>query len=188
MKLELKGYIIIISALSYISLASAESRNFADNIMPDTIDYNRTRLFLEAPQLSIKYSSLSYCAEGFAIGYPIISPSGEKSSLWVDDIRMHHLESMYETDIDQELWNTFNQDFVGSRCYIKNGLYYRFDRFRDGLIIYYEAVPKEMRNVADNIMKSVKTRPQKSDDNPLDRNKRTEYDMDNNKLIRKNTP
>ena len=45
-----------------------------------------------------------------------------------------------------------------------------------------------MRNVADNIMKSVKTRPQKSDDIPLDRNKRTEYDMDNNTLIRKNTP
>lgn len=186
MKVDLKRYIIIaISTLLYINLASAECRNFEDIIVTDTIDYNRTRLFIEVPNLSLKHSSLNYCAEGFAIAYPIVSPSGKVCSLWVDDIAMPHLALMFETDIDKELWNTFNQDHVGSRCYVKNGLYYRYDRFRDGLIIYYEDVPEELLDVVDNIMKSVKTRPQKPDDKPLDHNKRTKYDMDNKVLIRK---
>lgn len=177
-------FFVAFCMLLNISFAAAQGRNFSDNIMPDTIDYNRTRLFLEAPQLSIKLSTLNYGAEGFAILYPFVSPSGKKCVLCVDDVHMQQLNFLYETDFDTELWNTFNQDNVGSRCYIKDGLYYRYDRFQDGLIINYEAVPEDMRDVVEKVMKSVKTHPQKPDDKPLDRNKRSQYDMDHNILMK----
>lgn len=177
-----KYFIAALLMLLSFKISSAEVRDFNDTIVPDTIDYNRTRLFLEAPLLSIKSSTLNYGAEGFAILYPFVSPSGKTCCLCIDDVRMQELKFLHENDFDKELWNTFDQENIGSISYVKNGLYYRYDRFLDGLIIYYEEVPEDMREVLEKVMKSIKKSPQKPDDKPLDRNKRRKYDMDNHEL------
>jgi len=149
-------------------------------LQPDTIDdySSGKRIFINLPEKSIKYSTEIYDCEGFIIMYPLFTSSGNVSPFTVDCSVMNRNGLIYTEDIDTELWNTFNGDNIGSRCFIKNGLYNRVDRYYDGVEIYYTDLPDILFKQANIIMKSFKTKVKKEDDIPLNRNKRKIVDND----------
>ena len=142
-------------------------------LQPDTIDLDsRKRLYFEMPEYSIKFSTQVYDCHGFVVMFPWLTSSDNIAAFAVDKTVMNRNWLIYTDDVDTELWNTFNKDHVGSRCFIKNGLYYRVDEYYGGCQIYYQDVPEELFDMANDIMRSVYTRPVKEGDPPLFREKR----------------
>lgn len=156
-----------------ISLISSTFAHCASYIMlNDTIDYERTRMYLEVPELSVCMSSHIMDCEGSWICYPI-PQEGEKTGILVVDYSVMNKNYLFETDdYDIELWNTINKNKVGSRCFKKDGLNYRIDRFADGLEIFYIDIADNYFDLINKVMKSVYKTQLKESDPPLNKHKR----------------
>lgn len=138
----------------------------------DTIDCQDTRMYLDVPDISMRMSTLIVDSEGFWVCYPIPQGNNNPGALIVDDSVMN-INSLLETqDYDIELWNTFNKNGVGSRCFKKKGLNYRIDRFSDGLEIFYIDITDDNFDLVNQIIKSVYRSPRKDSDPPLNKDKR----------------
>lgn len=144
------------------------------HLQEDTIEYypSGVRILIKLPINSIKFSTEVYDCEGFVVIYPLFSSTGKVCPLTIDCSVMNNNRMIRSMDVDSVLWNTFNRDKIGSRCYIKHGLYNRIDRYQDGYEIYFTDVPKDIFQHANQILNSVKTIVKKSGDSPLQRNKR----------------
>lgn len=129
------------------------------NMVPDTIDYENTRMYIEVPEISQIMSSLIEDDEGFWICFPIPLESEKWGVLTIDYSVMNRNFIKYTEDFDIELWNTFDKNGVGSRCYKKDGLFYRIDRYEDGLEIFYQDIDGSTIDIVNDIMKSIFRRP-----------------------------
>lgn len=138
-------------------------------LQSDTIDFSsiRRRVFFEMPANSIKISTEILDCEGVVVIYPLFLSPEKFAPITIDCSVMNRNHLIYTDDIDLELWNTFNRNNIGSRCFIKNGLYYRVDRYYEGLEIYYNDLPEELLDLANKIMKSVYITVLKKEDKPL---------------------
>lgn len=166
--------IILIILLAVSFGAMAQNIQF-DNIQTDTIDYGSKRLYLDVPEYSILNSGLFSHHEGFMVAYGFINEERQICTLTVDYSVMTYNHVLGEQSYDKELWNTFNKSHIGSRCYIKDGKYYRVDRFQDGLEIYYEHVPVDLVDSINAIMKSVEITHRDNNAPPLNCGKRRIY-------------
>lgn len=136
------------------------------NMVPDTVDYESTRMYVMVPEISMKMSNVIDDDEGFWICYPIPSESGKSGVLVIDYSVMNRNYLKYTNDYDMELWNTFNRNDVGSRCFMKNGLFYRIDRYEDGLEVFYSEIDADMVETMNETMRSIYKRPRTSSDAP----------------------
>lgn len=142
------------------------------NIINDTIDYERTRMYIEVPEISVTMSSMIIDCEGSWICYPILQED-KKNGIIVIDYSVMNKNYLYETeDYDIELWNTLNKNLVGSRCFKKDGLYYRIDRFTDGLEIFYIDIADDYFDLTNKVMRSIYKTKLKDSDPPLNKGKR----------------
>ena len=129
------------------------------DMVTDTIDYEKTRMYIKVPEISLKMSNIIIDDEGFWIYYPLPVET-DKPSVLIIDYSVMNINYMIDTkDYDIELWNTFNRNSVGSRCFIKNNLFYRIDRYEDGLEIYYTDVDGNMVDLLNETMNSVYKKP-----------------------------
>lgn len=138
------------------------------DMVPDTIDYEGTRMYIMVPEISKKMSNVIDDDEGFWICYPIPSESGKPGALIIDYSVMNRNYLKYTQDYDIELWNTFNRNDVGSRCFKKNGLFYRIDRYEDGLEVFYSDVDAAMVETMNETFKSIYRNPKINSDAPPD--------------------
>lgn len=138
------------------------------DMVPDTIDYEGTRMYIMVPEISKKMSNVIDDDEGFWICYPIPSESGKPGALIIDYSVMNRNYLKYTQDYDIELWNTFNRNDVGSRCFKKNGLFYRIDRYEDGLEVFYSDVDAAMVETVNETFKSIYRNPKTNSDAPPD--------------------
>lgn len=143
-----------------------------ERLCNDTIDYGNKRLILEVPEFSLKNSAIIDDSEGLWITYPFLSDKEQLCGVVIEYSGINFPSLLYTKDYDIELWNTLNKSWTGSRCYKKNGLYYRIDSFDDGLRIYYEDVPEDLINTFDSILKSVFKKYKTPSDKPLKDKKR----------------
>lgn len=146
----------------------------------DTIDdYSSCkRIFVNMPSNSIKFSTMIIDCEGFVIIYPLLSSNGNVCPLTIDCSVMNNNRLIRTKNVDYELWNTFNRDNVGSRCFIKDGLYNRVDRYKDGYEVYFTDVPQDIFEMANSIIGSIKTKVKTTEDKPIQNNKRKVIDND----------
>lgn len=142
------------------------------DMVPDTIDYENTRMYITVPDISLKMSDIIIDDEGFWIYYPIPVETDKPSVLIIDYSVMNTNYMINTKDYDIELWNTFNRNSVGSRCFIKNNLFYRIDRYEDGLEIYYTDVDDNMVNLLNETMRSIYKKNKNNSDVPLDTTKK----------------
>lgn len=143
----------------------------------DTIDYQNVRLYLEVPEISVAMSTLIRDSEGSWICYPIPQENEKPGILVIDDSVMNKNYLLETEEYDIELWNTFNKNMVGSRCFRKDGLNYRIDRFSDGLEIFYIDIADNYFDILNKVMKSVYKTLKKGSDSPLDNSKRKIIDQ-----------
>lgn len=137
------------------------------SMLPDTVDYENTRMYIMVPEISIKMSNVIADNEGFWICYPVPSESGKPAILVIDYSVLNRNYLKYTEDYDMELWNTFNRNDVGSRCFRKNGLFYRIDRYEDGLEVFYSDVSADVFATMNEIMRSIYRVNKKNSDPPL---------------------
>lgn len=163
---------ILVILFCSMGLMAPAHNNYMGSIQNDTIDYEQKRMYIEVPIHSILTSGLFSHDEGFMIVYAFLNEEKQICTLTVDYSVMTYNHVLGEDSYDKELWNTFNKNIIGSRCYIKNGRYYRVDRFSDGLEIYYENVPADLVETVDAVMKSVLITQRRKDDQPLNWDKR----------------
>lgn len=98
---------------------------------------------------------------------------------------MNDLSRLYkDNNIDKELWNTLNRGKIGSRCFIKDGLYNRVDTFVDGIIIYYENVPEDMKELLNEILKSIDMRLKLPEDKNINEYKRTIWNIETHQVVK----
>lgn len=149
--------LLFIISINFLNTALSLNEKYLDINGLDTIDYGSKRMYLDVPEISISSSNLIIMQsdEGFIVVYPFIDEHMRFCSLSIDYTIWTYNKYIFTNDFDEELWNTLNDCHVGSRCFIKDGLYYRVDRFSDGLEIYYEHVPKDLFNVINKIIKSI---------------------------------
>ncbi|MDE6018836.1 MAG: hypothetical protein K2G85_08505 [Muribaculaceae bacterium] len=127
---------------------------------------------MNVPEQSCQTSTYIYDDEGFWIIYPIFPNSNKIASLTVNYSVMNK-NYLYDTeDYDDELWNCLNINQIGSRCFKKNGLFYRIDRFEDGLEIFYIDIDNNNFYMANEIIRSVSKLAKSEKDIPLNKNKR----------------
>lgn len=138
------------------------------DMVPDTINYERTRMYIMVPEISKKMSNVIDDDDGFWICYPIPSESGKSGTLIVDYSVMNRNYLKYTQNYDMELWNTFNRNDVGSRCFKKNGLFYRIDRYEDGLEVFCSDVDAAMVETMNETFKSIYRIPKTNSDAPPD--------------------
>ena len=102
-----------------MTLPAVYGHNIEMTMVSDTIDYENTRLFVMVPEISMKMSNVIVDDEGIWICYPFPSESGKTGVLVIDYsvMNMNYLKNTKDYDI--ELWNTFNRNDVGSRCFKK---------------------------------------------------------------------
>jgi len=131
------------------------------------------RIYLQAPSISIKKSQI-FDFNGEGIGYYFPLPDNDLliPGLFIEDVVNTQYSMLNTKDFDVELWNTLNRNLVGSRCFIKNGLYNRIDRFYGGLVIYYENIPKHKKDLANMIIQSIYIKTKYLNDPPLNESKR----------------
>lgn len=127
----------------------------------DTIDFSFARVFISAPELSVKYSREQiFDGHGKSVYYPLKYTSTkqeiwETQVLYIEYITMTSYDSLVTTDsIDIELWNTFNSSHRGSRCYLKDGNYTRIDILDPGIVMSYENLESHMAILANQIINS----------------------------------
>lgn len=168
MKYKLTIFIFLFSILSIFGQG-----NENNNVNKDTIDYENNRLYLQIPADVIHNSAEIHNCEGFAVMYPLVSANNIIGILTVDYSVMNFNHLINTKDVDKELWNTFNNNHVGSRAFMKNGLFNRVDRFSDGLEIYYTNISEDLLDMANGILRSVYIK------------KKTIYDKKLNKTNRK---
>lgn len=160
-----------------ISFSMLAIRVCSNNMLQDTIDYDNTRLYIDIPNQAYRFSKEISDCEGFVVMYPLKSESGHIGILTVDYSVMNDNQLVKTTIVDKELWNTFNRNHTGSRSFIRDGQYYRIDRFSDGLEIYYTGITKDLVNLANDILSSVKTKKRTKDDKELDPDRRRRAEL-----------
>lgn len=156
--------IIFFICVNILFVSNAQLNLYNSNWVNDTIDFSSRRVFLSAPELSVKYS-IEYIAkgEGKSVYFPLRYDIGVDSlytieALYIDCIvNTSYDRMMIPNTIDIELWNTFNKDHVGSRCYLNNNKYNRIDLLFPGIVIYYEGLSKDVAEIADKIIQSIHT-------------------------------
>lgn len=141
-------------------------------MLPDTIDYERTRLFINVPENSLKLSGQINGEEGFWVYYLFPFKCDIPGILTIDYTVMNRNRLLYTDKYDEELWNTLNRNNVGSRCFKRNNKFFRIDKFEDGLEIYYENINEEFLEEANAVINSVLKKPLKPTDPPLNPHKR----------------
>lgn len=99
-----------------MTLSVTYGQSIEMTMVPDTIEYEGTRMFVMVPEISMKRSHIIDDDEGFWISYPIPSESGKSGILVIDYSVMNRNYLKSTKDYDIELWNTFNRNGVGSRC------------------------------------------------------------------------
>ena len=137
------------------------------SMVNDTVDYESTRMYIMVPEVSMKMSNEISDDEGFWIGYSIPAEYGKPGIMVIDYSVMNRNSLRFTKDYDVELWNTFDGDSVGSRCFMKDGLFYRIDRYEDGLEVFYSDVNTDMVEVVNEAMKSIHRKPKNESDHPL---------------------
>lgn len=158
---------LILSFISFIASIPILAQNVTVNMITDTIDYDSTRMYIEIPELSRKLSNIITDDEGFWICFPLLGDSCIRGTLIIDYSVMNRNSLIDTKDYDVELWNTFNRNFIGSRSFIKNDLFYRIDRYEDGLQVFYIDVNQDMVEAVNNAMQSIYKRPRFSTDSPV---------------------
>ncbi len=125
----------------------------------DTVDYERTRMFIDIPNISEGKSGYIEDDEGFSRYYLLPSESGKICAIIIDYSVMNRNYLIDTEDFDIELWNTFNKNSVGSRCFKKNNLYYRIDRFEDGLEVFCMDVDAKLMDLVNKTFRSIYKKP-----------------------------
>lgn len=161
---------IITTILFMMCCSYAESLSY--KLETDTIDYQRTRMYIDIPEISIKMSSLITDCEGFWTCFPIPQNNANPGVLIVDYSVMNINHLLNTKEYDREIWNTLNGNNIGSRCFIKDSLFYRIDKYADGLEIFYENITSEYFDLLNQSMKSVYKTLKKDSDPPLNFRKR----------------
>lgn len=140
----------------------------------DTFDIDNYRVYIDAPEVSIK-SSVSFVVRGHGTGivYPIIDEKEKRINglLTIESVGDTEYDMFTTTTYDEELWNTLGKDWVGSRCYVYEGKFYRIDSLH-GFIIYYENLPKNAHKIADKIIDSIHVEKKTENSCRLQENKR----------------
>ena len=136
-------------------------------MVKDTIDYESTRMYIMVPEVAMKMSNIISDDEGFWICYPIPMEYGKPGVLVVDYSVMNRNALKFTKDYDIELWNTFDGNNIGSRCFMKDGLFYRIDRYEDGLEVFYSDVNADLVQAMNETMKSIFRKPKNESDQPL---------------------
>lgn len=172
--------IIIFSLMATICFAAGAQIDYWNSMWGnDTIHFNSRRLILNLPERSIERSTqYIFKGEGMGMCYPLrVSFNNEGSCrmevLMIDQIvNTSYDRLVFNKDLDVELWNTFNMDNLGSRCFIKDGKYSRIDALRFGIVVYYENLSPEMSEIANQIIKSISTNPSESMEESTTKRKR----------------
>lgn len=139
----------------------------------DTFDINNYRIYIDVPELSIKHSNYYVVyAHGEGICYPLMAEGNRGKFIIIESVADTSYDMFDSKDFDYELWNTFNKDWFGSRCYINNGRYYRIDKLPGNIIIIYEDLSKEAAKTADKIIKSIHIESKTKSSIPIQDNKR----------------
>lgn len=157
----------ISTTLMIMTFSAMYGQGIGLNMVPDTVDYESTRMYFMVPEISMKMSNVIEDDEGFWICYPVPSKFGKPGVLVIDCSVMNRNYLKYTKDYDMELWNTFNRNDVGSRCFKKNGLFYRIDRYEDGLEVFYTDVGADMVETMNETMRSLLRKPKINSDPPL---------------------
>lgn len=147
---------ILFFLIVFVTTLTIYCQDYENNdICTDTIDYENNRLYIQIPANIIHNSAEVHDSEGFVVMYPLISANHVVGVLTVDYSVMNSNHLISTQNIDIELWNTFNNNLVGSRAFTRNGLFNRIDRFSDGLEIYYTNISEDLLDTANDILKSV---------------------------------
>ena len=157
-------YIFSIIFINLILIAEAQINIEESAWMNDTINLNSSRVIYKAPEITIRLS-IEYIAkgEGISLFLPLnytVCDTGKVNieALFIEQIVNTSYERIKENEnIDYVLWNTFNSNNKGSKCYVSDNLYYRFDVLPSGVVVYYEGLSLGMSMVADKIIKSITT-------------------------------
>lgn len=160
----MKLFVLIVMIITSFRISA---QGVSVNMVPDTIDYENTRMYIEVPEISRKLSQILTDDEGFWIFFPIPGDSIKRGMLSVDYSVMNRNYLIETKDYDVEHWNTFNRNYVGYRCFMKNWLFYRIDRYEDGLEVFYTDVEENMVDVVNQAMKSICKKPRNVSDPPL---------------------
>ena len=145
-------------------MCQAQLNPYDSRWVADTLGFNTKAIVLSIPEKSIELSSEQiFKGEGNSYIYPLkISFTNEGKwnveSLVIEQIVNTSYERLiYNDNFDIVLWDTFNQDYEGSRCYIDSGRYTRIDILSSRLAVVYENLSPEMAEIANRIISTIYT-------------------------------
>ena len=145
-------------------ICQAQLNPYDSRWLTDTLTFNTKAIVLSIPEKSIELSCEQiFKGEGNSFIYPLkISFTSEGKwnveTLVIEQIVNTSYERLISNgNVDIELWNTFNHDYEGSRCYITSELYTRIDILSSGLVIVYENLSPEIAKIADRIISTIRT-------------------------------
>jgi len=142
-----------------------------DKSLPDTIDFGGYRIFFNAPEISIKNSFKGCEYHGCIYIFPLIHENTIKTVTF-SFLSMTQWDIENTKDFDDELWNTMDLKLNGSRCFVKDGLYSRIDRFENVMTVFYTNLPYDFMLEANKIINSIHIRIKQEKDTPLQQKKR----------------
>lgn len=157
--------ILFIMILSHLNIFA---KNTSNELIADTIDYNNYRIIFNAPEYSID-NSLKICEYHGCSYYFPLRENHPTYALTFSFLVMTQWDLASTTDFDIELWNTFGEGFEGSRCFVKNNMYYRIDQYENGVVIFYSNIPLKIAAIANKIIDSVAIRKKNKNDSPIKR-------------------
>lgn len=165
--------ILVIISNMFFFLSFGQIVLYNSDLRKDTFDISNYRIYIDVPELSLQHSN-SYVvyAHGEGIIYPLMAEGNIGKFITIESVVDTSYDMFRSKDLDLELWNTFNKDWFGSRCYMKNDRFYRIDQLPGNIIIMYENLPKEAAEAADKIIKSIHVERKTKSSIPLQDNKR----------------
>ena len=165
----MKKIILIFTFLfSYLTVVANKP---AINWVTDTIDYSGYRIVFNAPDYSAD-NSLEQCEyHGCSYFFPLRGNT-YTYLLVISFLRMTQWTIASTMDFDSELWNTFGDGYEGSRCFIKDNMYSRIDRYENGMVMIYSDIPYDVAEIANKIFDSVVIRRKTESDGAIKRTRK----------------
>lgn len=155
---------ILLSELTFTFISHAQLNLYDSKWVTDTLIFNNREIALSLPEKSIELSTEQiFKGEGKSLIYPLqvsLTKEGQWNieTLVIEQIVTTSYKRMIaNSEIDDELWNTFNQDYEGSRCYVLSGKYSRIDILSSGLVVVYENLSQDMAEIANRIISTIHT-------------------------------
>lgn len=145
----------VLVMLSYSLLMTGQ--NCDRQFIQDTINIENYRVFLSAPKYSIDNSSFASEYHGSIYVFPLSDQFPYISGLVLTLLHMTQWDMAYASEFDLELWNTITEtNSIGSRCYIKDGLFSRIDIYKGGIVAFYSNMKYEKAMLGNEIINTIR--------------------------------